>query len=494
MHLLSPQHMAQQTTSVSDGFHSKLKYDILTVLGLHWTIHHNTSNNLLILLLASDFSSSSSTSNNNSTTDTSHASLFSSTEYWNGFAFKFISFSMETTQSSLQMGHLHMAQIQKIAWDGLFGPCFTFLGNCDTLLCKACIHGKQHWQAVTTNSAAGILDISHLEPGDCASGDQVESTTSHTYVLWYHAGTLFINHASRYLHFTPHNSTGMAKHSFELLALQHNRFIKCYHTDNGIFASKYFCFSCTQQKQCIKFCGIKARHQNGITEQHIRSITEHARTILIHAMISWSDIITEQLWPFAFHLAGDLHNTTPGPSGLTPEEFFTGIKSGNHFSDFHPCCCPIFMLDPSLQQGNKIPRWKPHSCIGTFLGFSPEHASSIPLVLSTTTGLVNPQFHVVFNDYFTTTNFLRQILYLPIGLLFLQLLVKHLLTKMLILLNSFARLGFKILLCSTLLLMQIIASILHLLLRGSHLHLHYLLGGKKILLLRLLLSLAQVGI
>jgi hypothetical protein len=64
--------------------------------------------------------------------------------------------------------------------------------------------------------------------------------------------------------------------------------------------------------------------------------------------------------------------------------------------------------------------------------------------------------------------FLRQILYLPIGPLFLQLLVQHLLTKILILLNSFVHLCFKILLCYTLLLLQIIASILHLLLRGSH--------------------------
>jgi hypothetical protein len=139
MHLLSPQHVAQQTTSVSDGFHSKGKYDILTVLGLHRTIHHNTSNNLLILFLASDFSSSSSTSNNNSATDTSHASLAR----------------------------------QNI-----------------TLLCKACIHGKQHRQAVTTNSAAGILDISHLKPGDCASGDQVESTTP-ALIPMYH-GTMLV--------------------------------------------------------------------------------------------------------------------------------------------------------------------------------------------------------------------------------------------------------------------------------------------------------------
>jgi hypothetical protein len=228
----------------------------------------------------------------------------------------------------------------------------------------------------------------------------------------YQAGTLFIDHASRFLHFTPHISTGgkeaiTAKHNFELLASTYNHPIKCYHTDNGIFASKEFCSSCIQQNQHIKFCGVNAHHQNGIAERHIHTITEQARSMLIHAMISWPDIIQETLWPYAFCLAIDLHNCTPTSSGLTPEEIFTGIKGRNRLLDFHPFGCPIFVLDPLLQQGHKIPRWKPRSRVGVYLGLSPNHASSVPLILSTTTGLVSPQFHVVFDDHFTTTNSLH---------------------------------------------------------------------------------------
>ncbi len=37
----------------------------------------------------------------------------------------------------------------------------------------------------------------------------------------------------------------------------------------------------------------------------------------------------------------------------------------------------------------------------------PHHASTIPLVFSTTTGLVSPQFHVVFDDKFTTVKCLH---------------------------------------------------------------------------------------
>jgi hypothetical protein len=96
-----------------------------------------------------------------------------------------------------------------------------------------------------------------------------------------------------------------------------------------------------------------------------------------------------------------------GYYGLTPEEIFTGIKGCNHLADFHPFGCPVFVLDPMLQQGHKIPRWKPRSRVVVYLGLSPEHASSVPLVLSTSTGLVSPQFHIVFDDYFSTTKCLH---------------------------------------------------------------------------------------
>jgi hypothetical protein len=140
-----------------------------------------------------------------------------------------------------------------------------------------------------------------------------------------------VDHASRFLHFTPHISTGAdeaiaAKLRFELLASGYDRRIKCYHTDNGIFTTKHFHQHCLQNHQQITFCGVNAHHQKGIAEQYIRTITEHARSMLIHAMISWPDIIQENLWPFALRLKVDLHNSTPGVSGLSPEELFSGNK------------------------------------------------------------------------------------------------------------------------------------------------------------------------
>jgi hypothetical protein len=265
MCLLSPQHMASQTNHPNDGFLIHKKFSILTFSGFKRTIHYNTMNNLPIIFKASNLSTP---------TIEHHAS-------------------------------------------------------------RACIHGKQRRHPAHHTP----LDIDHLEPGDCVSGDQVESSSPGLIPVCkgkpassrYHAGTLFVDHASRFIHFTRHISSGckealQAKHEFESIAQQHNRNIKCYLTDHGIFASKEYRESCLQQKQCTKFCGVNAHHQNGIAERHIRAITEKARTMLIHAMIQWPDIINETLWPFALRLAVELHNKTPGPSDLTPEEIFTGIK------------------------------------------------------------------------------------------------------------------------------------------------------------------------
>jgi hypothetical protein len=229
----------------------------------------------------------------------------------------------------------------------------------------------------------------------------------------YHAGSLFTDHASRFLHFVPHCSTGaeeavLAKRLFEHLASTHHRSIKRYHADNGVFTTKLFRDACNSQHQQLTLCGVDAHHQNGIAERFIRTITERARTMLIHAMLCWPDIITEDLWPFAVQLAVDLHNMTPTSTGLSPMEVFTGAKKSFDPSSCHTFGCPIYVLEPTLRQNHKIPRWKPRSRVGIYLGFSPNHASSVPLVLSTTTGLVSPQYHVVFDDNFTTTTSFKE--------------------------------------------------------------------------------------
>ena len=57
------------------------------------------------------------------------------------------------------------------------------------------------------------------------------------------------------------------------------------------------------------------------------------------------------------------------------------------------------VLSPTLQSGNKIPRW---GQLGVFCGLSTIHSSEVPQALNLTTGRIVTQFHVVFDDLFST--------------------------------------------------------------------------------------------
>ena len=64
--------------------------------------------------------------------------------------------------------------------------------------------------------------------------------------------------------------------------------------------------------------------------------------------------------------------------------------------------CPVYVLDPSLQDGKTLPKWHPRSRRGQYLGVSPNHSSTVGLILNLTTGFVSPQFHVVYDDLFSS--------------------------------------------------------------------------------------------
>ena len=54
-----------------------------------------------------------------------------------------------------------------------------------------------------------------------------------------------------------------------------------------------------------------------------------------------------------------------------------------------------------------LPKWEPRARLGIYLGHSPAHAGSVALVMNPKTGLVSPQFHVVFDDTFSTVPHIR---------------------------------------------------------------------------------------
>ena len=65
--------------------------------------------------------------------------------------------------------------------------------------------------------------------------------------------------------------------------------------------------------------------------------------------------------------------------------------------------CPTYVLEPKLQKpGVKIPKWAPRSRRGVNMGFIKMHSTQVGLVLNLLTGSISPQYHVVFDDMFST--------------------------------------------------------------------------------------------
>ena len=96
-------------------------------------------------------------------------------------------------------------------------------------------------------------------------------------------------------------------------------------------------------------------------------------------------------------------NKLPGRDRMSPEEKWTSVKDDHRqLRQLHPWGCPVYVLHPTLKDGKKLPKWKPRSRQGQFLGYSPVHASSVAMILNRRTKRISPQFHLLFDDFGTT--------------------------------------------------------------------------------------------
>ena len=227
----------------------------------------------------------------------------------------------------------------------------------------------------------------------------------------YTAATIFVDHFSRirFVHLMTSLSseeTIAAKRAFERFADEHGVKIQHYHCDNGRFADNEFKNACDQANQGLTFCGVNAHFQNGIAERAIRDLQESARKQLLHAKQRWPSAVHLSLWPYALRNAAVLHNTLPTlDDGTSRLEHFSGIRVGAKLRQMHTFACPVFALHNTLASGGTIPKWSPRARLGLNLGPSPYHARNVNLVLNLSTGLVSPQYHVTYDDFFETTRY-----------------------------------------------------------------------------------------
>ena len=93
-------------------------------------------------------------------------------------------------------------------------------------------------------------------------------------------------------------------------------------------------------------------------------------------------------------------------SGLSAIEIWSRSRFGplsETLINCHFWGCPTYVSEPKLQKpGVKIPKWYPRSRRGVNMGFRKMHSTQVGLVLNLLTGSISPQYHVVFDDMFST--------------------------------------------------------------------------------------------
>jgi hypothetical protein len=299
--------------------------------------------------------------------------------------------------------------------------------TCQTFCCTACLYAKQKRKTPDSSTETknkdleGLLTNGDLNPGDKVSCDQYMSPSKgrlmHTKGLessseQYVGGTIFIDHATNYL-FANHQVNLTAASTVESKHLCESKFdefgvqIKQYAADNHPFRSKPWVNDCSVQLQLpTKHSGVGAHHQI-LAERQIQTTFNWSRANLLHFVLHWPQMAKnrDNLWPYAIDYAVYIHNHLPiRDNRLSPNELFTGtvFNNYNHLTRAHVFGCPVYVLDPRLQDAKKIPKWSVRSRRGIYLGVSKHHSSTVNLVLNPETGTISPQYHCVFDDTFST--------------------------------------------------------------------------------------------
>ena len=236
-------------------------------------------------------------------------------------------------------------------------------------------------------------------------GEGAESTM-------YSGTCLFVDNASGFIHcehqtsMTTHD-TLRSKEQFEAICRDHGVIPQQYLSDAAsCFTSAEYSNHLRKFDQTQRFAGVGAHHHNGICEKAIQDIQSCARTMLLHAALHWPEVADVQLWPMAIDHAVFLHNHLPNPRiGLSPTDIFTKQRWPHaKFHDLHVFGAPTYVLDKTIADGKSLPKFQPRATRQVYLGYSPHHASSVPLVLNPNTGAITAQFHVVVDDWFQTVS------------------------------------------------------------------------------------------
>lgn len=320
----------------------------------------------------------------------------------------------ELLQLHYDMGHISFRKLQLMAKKGIVPK---RLANCSVPTCSACEYAKATRRPWRGKSQKNHVPNKPTQPGHVVSVDQLVSPTPGLIAQMtgfimkhqrYRYSTVYVDQYSgfsyTYLQKTASaEETVRGKIAFEKYARANGVTVRHYHADNGIFKAKEWVNACEKQGQGLTFAAVGAHHQNGKAERRIRELQETARAMLLHAKRRWPKAITPHLWPYALRTANDSYNISPSlqdPEHRTPKQLFENTIVEINPKHNKPFGCPVYVLDPQLQDGKPLHKWQERSRVGIYLGQSPIHNRSVALVLDRYTGYVSPQFHVRFDKNF----------------------------------------------------------------------------------------------
>ena len=331
-----------------------------------------------------------------------------------------------------RLGHLNFKQIQFLLRTGVLAHSeaarrlqASASKITDFPLCPACQFGKQRRRPSpgkrthVVRDRDGALKKDNLFPGQKVSVDHFVCSTKgrllHTYgkedpKTQFSGGCIFVDHASGYVYVVNQvhldtRETLKAKQEFEDHLRDVGVIVSEYLSDNGsIFTSQEYTHHLNTFAQVNSFAGVGAHHHNGIAERSIQTIMSIARTMMMHQAIHWPEAASTTLWPLAVNHAVFLFNHMPSPTtGLSPHDLLSKTRwPQSELANAQVWGCPVYVLDKTMQDGKKLPRWKPRSTRQVYVGMSKKHASSVPLCLNPQTGAITSQFHIVFDPTFTT--------------------------------------------------------------------------------------------
>jgi hypothetical protein len=332
-----------------------------------------------------------------------------------------------------RLGHLAFKKVQYLMRSGVLAKSeltkrlHRIACRINPVKCAACQYAKQRAKSQPgmtqriIKDRAGIQSQGNLLPGQEISVDHfICSTKGRLFTSkgkskdddMFSGGAIFVDQSSGHIHVEFQSSmsshaTLRAKESFESICRDYGVVPQKYLSDNGTaFTSANYRHHLMQFAQIQRLAGVGAHHQNSRAERAIQTIMSISRAMLIHSSIHWPDLSDASLWPMAVQHAVHIWNHVPNPeTGLCPSDLFTRTRFEQaKLHDIHVFGCPVYVLDKSIADGKKIPRWKPRSHRCMYLGKSSSHTSNVPLVLNPATGSITPQFHVVFDDWFATVN------------------------------------------------------------------------------------------